>query len=75
MVNGIFYDSNDLPSANDNAYLYNASYVTSYRLYNTFMLIRKLEFVTIIRLHDFGYQSTRNYVEEFSKQHVVTRKK
>ena len=47
MVNGIFYDSNDLPSANDNAYLYNASYVTSYRLYNTFMLIRKLEFVTI----------------------------
>ena len=52
MVNGIFYDSNDLTSANDNAFLYNASYVTSYRLYNTFMLIRKLEFVTICNINE-----------------------
>ena len=66
MVSGIFYDSNDLPSTNDNAYLYEESYVTTFKLYNTFMLIRKQEFV-------LRYQSTKNYVLEFSKLHVVTK--
>ena len=32
MVNGIFYDSNDLPSANDNAYIYEESYVTTFEV-------------------------------------------